>query len=65
MRLLFYTPNIIVLQGSGRRIPSSVIESWRKQNIFIIDGHHPSAWRYGENKISYVKKILTLYEENY
>lgn len=58
-----YAPDIIVLQGSGRYLPSSTIESWRK-NIFVINGHHPSAWRYGENKISYIKKLLAFYEDS-
>lgn len=52
-------PDVIILQGSGKYLPSSILNYLKSKHI-LIDVHHPSAWRNGENKIGYVKQILNV-----
>ena len=52
-------PDIIILQGSGKYLPSSILNDLKSKHI-LIDAHHPSAWRNGENKVGYVKKMLNI-----
>lgn len=52
-----FNPDIIVFQGSGKRLPEEMMDKL-KGKYGVIDSHHPSAWNVRANKLEYSRKII-------
>lgn len=50
-------PDVIVFQGSARKLQADKLEKLKSKYI-IIEAYHPSAWNVGANKVEYAKKII-------